>query len=127
MKSKLVYAELKTGYSGDGPAWIGRAYFSKSGKTIYFNGKAYAAGKYEIGTGNEYWISGVKKNGQDRRYANGIIHVDKNVLDEYLCFRGVTNLPNTQYKIIEFDPNIPKDHVNKLQNEKLDESSRITP
>ena len=34
----LMYIELKTGYSDDGPAWIGYVKTSKSKKTIYFNG-----------------------------------------------------------------------------------------
>ena len=33
----LMYIELKTGYSDDGPAWIGYVKTSKSRKTIYFN------------------------------------------------------------------------------------------
>ncbi len=31
----LMYIELKTGYSDDGPAWIGYVKTSKSKKTIY--------------------------------------------------------------------------------------------
>lgn len=40
MKSKIMYIELKTGYSDNGPAWIGMVEFSKSGKTVYFDNKA---------------------------------------------------------------------------------------
>ena len=39
----LMYIELKTGYSDDGPAWIGYVKTSKSKKTIYF--------KYFVRTG----------------------------------------------------------------------------
>jgi hypothetical protein len=41
MKPALRYIELKSGYSDNGPAWIGFAEFSKSGQTIYFNGQAF--------------------------------------------------------------------------------------
>ena len=41
MQQKLIYAELKTGYSDNGPAWIGKAFFSKTGKSIYFNGQVF--------------------------------------------------------------------------------------
>ncbi len=64
---ELMYIELKTGYSDDGPAWIGYVMTSKSGKTIYFNDhvfQKYNGGNsnyYDIETGNDYWISGVKK------------------------------------------------------------------
>ena len=37
MAHDLMYIELKTGYSDDGPAWIGYVKASKSGKTLYFN------------------------------------------------------------------------------------------
>ena len=37
----LMYIELKTGYSDDGPAWIGHVKTSKSKKTIYFNNHAF--------------------------------------------------------------------------------------
>src|SRR5690606_34111910 len=93
MKSEVKYIELKTGFSDNGPAWIGFVSFSKSGKTIYFNGKAFQSlnGKgmngnfYEIESGNEYWISGVKKNQQDRHvFGKGKIIVEKRILTEYL-------------------------------------------
>ena len=39
MKSELKYIELKSGFGDTGLAWIGMAEFSKSGRTVYFNGK----------------------------------------------------------------------------------------
>nr|WP_321519067.1 hypothetical protein [uncultured Bacteroides sp.] len=33
MESQIKYIELKTGYADDGPAWIGKVEFSKSGIT----------------------------------------------------------------------------------------------
>ena len=63
----LMYIELKTGYSDDGPAWIGYVKTSKSKKTIYFNNHAFQKynGNYsnyiDIENGDEYWISGLKK------------------------------------------------------------------
>jgi len=85
MKSKLMYVELKTGYNDNGPAWIGNAFFSKTGKTIYFNGKVFLKGErhssgnhLEYITGDSYWISGIKKDGNDRHWAgNGKINIDK--------------------------------------------------
>lgn len=41
MAHDLMYIELKTGYSDDGPAWIGYVKASKSGKTLYFNDHAF--------------------------------------------------------------------------------------
>lgn len=73
-----MYIELKTHNGGHdnrgrGPARIGRVTFSKTGRTIYYRGKRFQRGRpitcgnyYDIDTGDEYWISGPKKNGQDR-------------------------------------------------------------
>ena len=71
----IKYIELKTGYADNGPAWIGNVKESKTGKTIYFNNHAFQkcqgiqGNYYDIETGEEYWISGVKRNGQDRHWA----------------------------------------------------------
>ncbi len=90
MKARVMYIELKSGYSDDGPAWIGKVEFSKSGQTIYFDNKALKKMKtrgvgnhYDLETGEEYWVSGVKKNGQDRhRSGKGKIMLDKKSIDE---------------------------------------------
>ena len=73
----LKYIELKSGFNDDGPAWIGRVAVAKSGRTIYFNGKAFKratgggfGGNYiDLETRDTYWISGVKKSGLDRHWA----------------------------------------------------------
>ena len=75
MKFEIKYIELKSGNSGNGPAWIGHVSFSKSGKTVYFDGKAFkrigsdrlSGNYYDIESGDEYWISGVKKDMSDER------------------------------------------------------------
>jgi len=36
----LRYVELKSGHFDDGPAWIGYVTPSKTGRTLYFNGRA---------------------------------------------------------------------------------------
>ena len=68
-----MYIELKTGYSDDGPAWIGCVKTSKTRKTIYFNDHAFqkSIGSYsnyiDIENGDEYWISGLKKGESCRK------------------------------------------------------------
>ena len=77
MSERLVYVELKSGQSNSGPAWISIATTSKTGAKIYSNGIAFRSLKgsgfianyFDIETGEEYWISGVKKNNQDRHWA----------------------------------------------------------
>lgn len=69
MKSKVMYIELKSGYSDNRPAWIGKVGFSKSGQTIYFDNKAIKKLKtpgigvnhFDIPTGDEYWFLASKK------------------------------------------------------------------
>jgi hypothetical protein len=39
VKSRVTYVELKTGFSDDGPAWIGWVSFSKTGRTVYAHGR----------------------------------------------------------------------------------------
>ena len=62
MINDLMYIELKTGYSDDGPAWIGYVKTSKTKSTIYFNDHAFQKynGGYsnytDIENGDEYWI-----------------------------------------------------------------------
>ena len=77
MKREIRYIELKSGFGDSGPAWIGLVEYSKSEQTVYFNNMALkklknsgiSGNHFDIETGEEYWISGVKKNGQDRHWA----------------------------------------------------------
>jgi len=90
----LKYIEKKTGHSNDGPAWIANVTASKSGRTVYFNGLAFrrragtsaAGGNHiEVASGEEYWISNVKKNGADRHWSgSGIVKIERAIVDEYL-------------------------------------------
>lgn len=88
-----MYVELKSGYNDDGPAWIGRVFVSKTGQTVYFRGKTLqrihpggiGANHLDVETHDEYWISGVKKNCEDRHWAGGgPVEIDPDVRDEYL-------------------------------------------
>jgi len=111
-----MYVECKTGLNDDGPAWIGRVTFSKSGHTVYFNGMALRrnggqgiAGNYrDVLTGEEYWVSGVKKDGEDRHWAGtGKVQIDANVVAEYLAIIGRDMLDATRlavcHDIVETD------------------------
>lgn len=105
-KSQLYYIELKTGFEDNGPAWIGKIELSKSGKTVYFNGHAFKGNAhgscYDIETNESYWISGVNKNGQDRHWAgSGKIMIDKDSVNEYLDYMGLTELDNKKFEIVE--------------------------
>jgi hypothetical protein len=106
MESQIKYIELKTGFDDNGPAWIGKVDFSKSGKTVYFNGHAFKGNGHgesiDLVTGEIYWISGVKKNGQDRHWAgNGKIMIDRTVVDEYRKLMDIETLDPQKYILVD--------------------------
>lgn len=90
-RSRIMYIEQKT-EGLEGPARIGRVYFSKSGKSLYYNGAlfrslkgaGFKANYFETETGDFYWISGPRKDQNDRLYGgNKDVVVDADVRDEY--------------------------------------------
>ena len=92
--TRIMYIELKTGYGDNGPAWIGRVSFSKSGQTVYYRGKTLRTARgrgisgnfVDVTTGEEYWISGIKRDASDRHWAgSGRVQIDADVRDEYLA------------------------------------------
>lgn len=99
MKERIMYIEIKVGLIGD--ARIGRVKYSKTGKTIYYNGKTFQSlnGRgfksnfFDLETGEEYWISGCKKDGGDRLYGERLpIYIDEDVKEEY--WSVIRCLPN---------------------------------
>jgi hypothetical protein len=92
----LRYIELKSGHSDNGPAWIGYVTQPKSGRTLYFNGRGLmklkgqrrggAGGNYiDMETGESFWVSGVKKNGEDRHWAgSGKVLIEADAVSDYL-------------------------------------------
>jgi len=92
----LRYIELKSGHSDNGPAWIAYVQHSKSGRTLYFNGRGLmklkgrrrgpVGGNYvDMETGESFWVSGVKKNGEDRHWAgSGKVLIEAEAVTEYL-------------------------------------------
>jgi hypothetical protein len=128
MRTEILYVELIQGHSG--PAWIGYGQFNKSGRTVYFNGKVFGRAQGIIGNhvdiklGDEYWISGVKKNGEDRHWAgSGKIHIDNSVIDDYLKIIGETTLPKNKFMLVDLN-NVPnKDLSREIENKKISEHS----
>lgn len=124
MKDRLVYVELKSGYSDNGPAWIGIAGGSKTGATVYFNGAAFKSLKgsgiganfFDIETGDEYWISGIKKNNQDRHWAGGgQIVIDGAAVERYLAEMDFSELP-ANLVLANLAPSKQRDIHTKLEH-----------
>ncbi len=95
MKSEIKYIEYCNQFNHRGLAWVARVRFSKSGQTVYFNGRSIKHGSgvvgnhYDLETGEEYWVSGVKKKESNRHWAGGgKIQVERGVLREFLEIKG---------------------------------------
>jgi hypothetical protein len=91
VKSRIMYIEDKTD-GLRGPARIGRVTFSKSGRTLSYGGKSFQSLKgagfkanyREIESGDQYWISGCKRDGSDRLYDERVrVEIDDDVREEY--------------------------------------------
>lgn len=84
-----MYIECKGGELA-GAARIGRVHFSKSGKSIHYDGKTfetlngngYKANYFDVETGERYWISGCRKDGMDALY-NTDVTIDEDIREEY--------------------------------------------
>ncbi len=89
--SRIMYVEDKSsGLEGD--ARIGRVYFSKTGKTLYYRnrkfqslkGNGFKSNYVDVDNGDEFWISGPRKDRNDRLYGGqGGVEIDEDVREEY--------------------------------------------
>lgn len=126
-----MYIEHKTMQNDRGDAWIAEVKFSKTSQTIYFNGLAlkkmkgthYAYSEfsnyYDLENRQAYWVSGVKKNGEDRHWAGGgKVKIDQQVVDEYLSIVDFDKLDKTKYEIVEI-PKTDKSKLNQLENKTI--------
>ena len=119
----IRYIELKTGYNDDGPAWIGKVKISRSGNTVYFNDHAFRKqsgirGNYiDIESGDEYWISGIKKNGEDRHWAGKWkIIIDAKIIPEYLETVGEKELNKTKFIVKDMADVFTVERIHMLLN-----------
>ena len=98
--TRIMYIENKGG-NLTGEARIGRVTFSKTKKSIHYNGKTFKSLKgrgfkanyFDSATGEEYWISGCKMDGTDRLYNERTpIKIDEDVQKEY--WEQIRNMPD---------------------------------
>lgn len=125
MKPQIMYIEHKTNQNDIGEAWIGKVEFSKTGQTVYFNNQAFKKLKYggiegnfyDLETRDEYWISGVKKNGQDRHWAGGgKIKIEERIIEEYLSIVDFEIIDGSNFEIVNI-PETDKTKFHQLENE----------
>jgi hypothetical protein len=105
----LKYIEECTGTNHNGPAWIAFVQTSRSGRTIYFNGRALRASTggrgvgnhYDLETGEEYWVSGVRRSGSNRHWAgSGHILIEESAVSELLSLTEQSMLDKSSYRVI---------------------------
>ena len=94
-----MYIENKEGEIDGHTACIGWVHFSKSGRSVYYRNKTLKrikgggiSGNYYCEeSGEEFWISGVKKSGNNAHWAEPTeIHIDPEAKDEYRKIRTNT-------------------------------------
>lgn len=91
-RSRIMYIEYKGDDGLEGSARIGRLYFSKTGKTLYYKGwrfqslkgRGFKSNYFNLESGDYFWISGPRKDQSDRLYGgNKDVVVDEDVRAEY--------------------------------------------
>ena len=90
MRSRVMYVE-KFGGLGSPGGRIGRVYFSQTGGTLRYRGRAlqslkgkgHKANYFDTKTGTEYWVSGPKRDGDDPLYP-GIVEIDDEVVSRVM-------------------------------------------
>lgn len=89
---RVMYIENKDGLIDGYSAHIGWVTFSKTGKTVYYldktlnrvKGGGVSGNHIDAETGEEYWISGIKKRGSNTHWAEPArVKVDSDARLEY--------------------------------------------
>ena len=91
-KSRIIYIEDKSD-GLNGPVRIERVTFSKPGRSLRYgerifqslSGTGFKANYCDVETGDQFWISGPRKDGRDRLYDESTkpIEIDEDVSLEY--------------------------------------------
>ena len=126
MQLALKYLELKSGYADTGPAWIAKVGVSKSGRTLYFNGRALkraqgiSGNHVDLETGEEYWVSNVKKDGADRHWAgSGKVSIESGVVADYLAIIGAAELNRSAFDIVPDLKRTDPSQFHEVENRRL--------
>lgn len=86
------YGPESKGNGLHGTARIGRVTFTRTGSTLHYSGKSFQSLKgsgfkanyFCVETGEQYWISGPRRDGTDRLYkSDWPVQIDEDVREEY--------------------------------------------
>lgn len=90
-RTRIMYVEDKS-VGLNGPAWIGRVTFNRTGKSLTYRGRTFQSLKgsgfkanyFDTANGEHFWISGPRADGADRLSpGGGPVHIDDDVAEEY--------------------------------------------
>lgn len=94
LKRRLMYVENKSGDIDGFTARIGWVTFSKTGQSIYYRGRTLAKSNgiasnfRDVVTGDDYWVSGIKKRGSNVHWAESVaVAMDDDAREEYKKMR----------------------------------------
>ncbi len=137
MRTRIMYIEDKSG-GLTGPCRIGRVRFSKSGATLYYGGRGFKslggsgfkANYVDQATGEEFWISGPRRDGADGLYGRITQpqDVDADVADAYWRdIRGLKATPIARaqggYNLRAAERNrLPFDRRDTVEHRRLDDA-----
>lgn len=108
MPERIMFVQLKSGHDVDaGPAWIGWVRFTRTWRTAYFHGRTLrrvtgTAGAnsdsnfFDTETGEEFWISGPKRDQTDTRYRHHAPVVEDEADAAYRAFIVGAALPGRE-------------------------------
>lgn len=104
MAHRLMFIQLKTGFDVDrGPSWIGWVEFNRSWQTARYRGRELRrfqgsgdSNFYDVATGEEFWLSGPKRDRTDTRYGPATTEVDPDARDAYENFLTGGSLPGRE-------------------------------
>ncbi len=98
--TRIMYVERGGGLSFAGR--IGRVRVSKTGRTLYYagltlrslNGSGYKTTHFDVASGEHYWVSGPRKDGNDPLYP-GTVEIDADARLEY--WTAIRNQPENAH------------------------------
>ena len=102
-----MYIESKAEGPAGGEARIGRVRLSKTGRTLCYGGRSFQSLKgsgfkanyFDVESGDEYWISGCKRDGNDRLHGEHVpVEIDDDVREEY--WTEIRGLPENSGKTL---------------------------
>jgi hypothetical protein len=74
---------------------------------------------YDLENREAYWISGLKRNGQDRHWAGGgKVMIDRSIAQEYLSKVDFDILDSHSYELVDIKPTDKSKFV-EMENERI--------